>query len=89
VLFDRGWDEPFDGEVVGLIGGALFVRFGEVFEGLLPAGRLGGGERWDLDELEVALVGRSSGHRVRLGDEIAVRVRSVDRPRGRVLLDRG
>ena len=35
---DRGWDEPFEGEVVGMIEGAVFVRFGEVFEGLLPAG---------------------------------------------------
>src|SRR5205814_9130222 len=41
-LFERGWAEPWDGEIVGLIGSGLFVRFGEVFEGFLPARRLGG-----------------------------------------------
>jgi ribonuclease R len=88
VLFHHGWDEPFAGEVVGLIAGALFVRFGDVFEGLLPAGQLGGGERWELDRLGVSLVGLTTGSRLRLGDELRVRVRSIDRPRGRVLLDR-
>ncbi len=88
VLFDRGWDEPFTGEVVGLIEGAVFVRFGGVFQGLLPAGRLGGGERWELDRLGVYLAGGTTGARLRLGDEIRVRVRSIDRPRGRVLLNR-
>ena len=88
VLYDRGWDEPFEGEIVGLIEGALFVRFGDVFEGLLPAGRLGR-ERFELDRLGVAMVGTTSGRRHRLGDAIDVRVRSVERARGRVLLDRG
>ena len=88
VLFDRGWDEPFTGEVVGLIEGAVFVRFGDVFQGLLPAGRLGGGERWELDRLGVYLAGLTTGARLRLGDELRVRVRSIDRPRGRVLLNR-
>ncbi len=87
-LYERGWEEPFAGEVVGLIAGGLFVRFGEVFEGLLPAGALGR-ERFELDRLAVALVGRSSGQRFRLGDAIDVRVRSIDRARDRVLLDRG
>jgi ribonuclease R len=88
VLFDRGWDEPFTGEVVGLIAGAVFVRFGEVFQGMLPAGRLGGGERWELDRLGVYLAGLTTGARLRLGDGVRVRVRSIDRPRGRVLLNR-
>jgi ribonuclease R len=86
-LYHRGWDEPFEGEVVGLIGGAAFVRFGEVFEGLLPARRLGR-ERFELDPLGVSLVGLTSGHRHRLGDVIDVRVQSIERARGRVLLDR-
>jgi exoribonuclease R len=72
--------------VVGLVAGAAFVRFGGVYEGLLPARSLGR-EWFDLDELEVSLVGRSSGRRVRLGDDMSVRVHSVDRARGRVLLD--
>src|SRR5207245_384290 len=87
VLYERGWQEPFGGEVVGVIEGGLFVRFGEVFEGLLPARRLGR-ERFEIDRLAVAMVGLSSGRRVRLGDAIGVVVRSIDRARGRGLLGR-
>ena len=87
VLYDRGWQEPFAGEVVGMIEGAIFVRFGEVFEGLLPVRRLGR-ERFEIDRLGVAQVGGTTGRRVRLGDPMAVRVQSIDRARGRVLLDR-
>jgi exoribonuclease R len=57
-----------------------------VFEGLLPARRLGT-ERHHLDPLGVALVGVRSGHRVRLGDPQAVRVRSIDKLAGKVLLE--
>jgi ribonuclease R len=85
-LYDAGWDARFEGEVVGLIEGAAFVRFGDVFEGLLPA-RMLGPERHQLDPLGVALVGARSGHRVRLGDPLTVRVRSIDRSGGKVLLE--
>ena len=85
-VFHEGWDARFDGEIVGLIPGGLFVRFGDVFEGLLPARALGV-DWFDLDAPEVALVGRSSGRRHRLGDRIGVCVRSIDRARGKVLLD--
>jgi ribonuclease R len=88
VLFERGWGEPFGGEVVGMIEGGVFVRFGEVFEGLLPARRLGR-ERFEIDRLAVAMIGLSSGRRIRLGDAIDVTVSSLDRARGRSLLDRG
>ena len=88
VLFERGWSEPFTGEVVGMIEGAVFVRFGDVYEGLLPSRSLGS-ERFELDRLAVAMVGLSSGQRVRLGDTIDIVVRSVDRALGRSLLDRG
>jgi ribonuclease R len=37
VLFEHGWDESFEGEITGVIPSGLFVRFGDVFEGLLPA----------------------------------------------------
>jgi ribonuclease R len=83
-LFDEGWDAPFEGEVVGLIDAGAFVRFGEVFEGFMPA-RLWRGERSALDPLGVALVARS-GRRLRLGDGVEVTVESVDRPRGRIAL---
>jgi ribonuclease R len=82
-----GWQQTFDGVVTGLIGAGLFVRFGEIFEGFLPARRLDARERFDVDEHGVALVGRSSGKRIRLGDELACVVTAVDPPRGRATLD--
>ncbi len=85
-LYEAGWDSAFDGEVVGLIAGGMFVRFGDVFEGLLPA-RLLGSDRLVLDPLGVALVGQRTGRRVRLGDPVDVRVRSIDRLAGKVLLE--
>jgi ribonuclease R len=83
VLFDRGWEEPFEGEVTGLIPSGLFVRFGEVFEGFLPARRLHG-DYYELNELGTALVGRRSGRRYRLGDELEVRVEDIRRAEGKV-----
>ncbi len=65
--------QTFEGVVTGLIGAGLFVRFGDVFEGFLPARRLDSRERYDVDEHGVALVGRASGRRIRLGDELSVR----------------
>ena len=66
----------------------MFVRFADVFQRMLPACRLGGCERWELDRLGVYLAGLTTGVRLRLGDEVRIRVRSIDRPRGRVLLNR-
>ncbi len=82
-LRDEGWEQDFTGEVVGLVGGGLFVRFGEVFEGFLSSRRLGG-ERFEVSEHETALVGEATGKRYRLGDAVTVRVERVDRLRGRV-----
>ena len=42
VLFERGWDATFAGEIIGAIGSGIFVRFDGLFEGYLPARRLGG-----------------------------------------------
>jgi len=81
-LYDTGWDAAFEGEVVGLIEAGAFVRFGDVFEGLLPA-RLWGAGRAQLDPLGVSLVARGGG-RLRLGDPVRVAVESIDRARGRV-----
>jgi ribonuclease R len=83
VLYERGWDEAFSGEVVGLIDAGAFVRFGDVFEGLLP-GRSWAGEYTALDPLGVALVAARSGRTLRLGDPVQVAVRSIDRVSGRV-----
>jgi ribonuclease R len=84
-LGETGWDERFDGEIVGLIGSGLFVRFGAVFEGFLPARRLPG-EFFELNPTGTALVGRRSGRRFRLGDGIAVRVESIATSEGKVEL---
>jgi ribonuclease R len=85
VLFERGWDEPFEGEIIGLIGSGLFVRFSDVFEGYLPVRRLEG-DYFELNDLGTALVGRRGGGTFRLGDPIAVRVQSIDKPAGKVEL---
>jgi ribonuclease R len=88
-LGERGLDAVFEGEISGVIRSAAFVSFrgelGDVYEGMLPARRLPG-EYFQLDKAEVALVGRDSGARVRLGDPISVRVAGVDPPRGRAEL---
>ena len=36
-LFERGWESAWEGEIGGVIDSGLFVRFGDVFEGYLPA----------------------------------------------------
>jgi ribonuclease R len=83
VLYERGWDAGFRGEVVGLIEAGAFVRFGEVFEGFLP-GRSWAGEHMALDPLGIALVASRSGRTLRLGDPVEVAVRSIDRVSGKV-----
>ncbi len=84
-LFELGWDERWAGEVTGLIGSGLFVRFGEVFEGFLPARRLHG-EFFELNPLGTALAGRTTGKKYRLGDPLEVRVESIARNEGKIEL---
>jgi ribonuclease R len=84
-LFQRGWEEPFAGEVTGVIPSGLFVRFGEVFEGYVPARRLGG-DYYELNDLGTALVGRRGGRRYRLGDKIDVKVEDIRRSEGKIEL---
>jgi ribonuclease R len=84
-LFERGWDEPYEGEIIGLIGSGLFVRFGEVFEGYLPARRLPG-DYFELNELGTAMSGRRGGGSYRLGDPIAVIVERIEKAEGKVEL---
>ncbi len=87
-LFERGPGTRFDGEVSGVVGAGAFVRFGgalgDVYEGFLPARRIGGRERYELDETETMLVGARGGGRVRLGDPAKVTVDRIEAPRGRV-----
>jgi ribonuclease R len=84
-LFHEGWDASFEGEIVGAIGSGIFVRFGEVFEGYVPARRLPG-DYFELDTLGTALVGRRTGRRYRLGDPLDVRVEEIKRWEGKVEL---
>jgi hypothetical protein len=71
-----------------VIGAGAFVAFGgelgDVYEGFLPARRMGR-ERFELNRSETALVGPRS--RLRLGDPISVRVSGIEAPRGRVDLE--
>jgi ribonuclease R len=87
-LFERGWEERFTGEVIGLIPSGLFARFGDVFEGFIPARRLHG-DYYELNDLGTALVGRRGGQRYRLGDEIEVRVEELRRAEGKIELATG
>ncbi len=84
-LYEDGWDRRWPGEVIGLINSGLFVRFGEVFEGFLPARRLHG-EFFEANTLGTALRGRKTGRTFRLGDPIEVRVEQVTRSEGKVEL---
>jgi ribonuclease R len=85
VLFERGWEEPWEGEIIGVIGSGIFVRFGDVFEGFLPARRLAG-DWFEPTSLGTALVGRRAGGTFRLGDTIAVKVERIQRAEGKVEL---
>jgi ribonuclease R len=84
-LFERGWDTTFEGEITGVIGSGLFVRFGDVFEGYLPVRRLPG-DYFEISPLGTALSGRRGGRTFRLGDPIKVRVEEVRRAEGKVEL---
>jgi ribonuclease R len=87
-LFERGHDARFEGEVSGVVGAGAFVRFGgalaDVYEGFLPARRIGGRERYELDATETMLVGARGGGAIRIGDPVQVTVDRVEAPRGRV-----
>jgi len=85
-LFELGWDATFEGEISGAIPSGIFVRFGDVFEGYVPARRLPG-DYFELNELATALVGRRGGRTYRLGDRIDVRVADIRRSEGKVELE--
>jgi ribonuclease R len=84
-LYELGWETTFEGEIIGVIGSGLFVRFGEVFEGYVPARRMEG-DYFELNPLGTALVGRRSRRTYRLGDPIEVQVESIERAEGKVEL---
>jgi ribonuclease R len=81
----HGYERVFDGEVVGVIAAGAFVAFGAGYEGLLPVRRMRG-DWWELNEPGTILEAERSGAMLKIGDPVAVRVESVDVPRGRVSL---
>jgi ribonuclease R len=83
-LFQRGWEDAWEGEIIGLIGSGMFVRFGDVFEGYLPLRRLPGW--WTLDPTATRLEGQHGGAH-RLGDPIEVKVERIDKHNGKVELN--
>jgi ribonuclease R len=87
-LFERGPDTRFEGEVSGVVRAGAFVRFGgalaDVYEGFLPARRIGGRERYELDQTETMLVGARGGGAIQIGAPVSVSVDRVEAPRGRV-----
>jgi ribonuclease R len=84
-LYELGWEASWEGEIIGLIGSGVFVRFGDVFEGFLPVRRLTD-DFYELTPLGTALVGRRSSRRYRLGDAIEVRVEEIRKTEGKVEL---
>jgi ribonuclease R len=80
-----GWESTFEGEIVGLLGSGLFVRFGGTFEGYLPVRRLGD-ERFSESPTGSALEAVSGKRRFRLGDPVTVRVVRIQKVRGKVEL---
>jgi ribonuclease R len=84
-LYEQGWDDPFEGEIVGMIASGLFIRFGDVFEGYLPVRRLAG-DYFELNDLGTAMAGRRGGRTYRLGDPIEVLVEKIEKAEGKVEL---
>lgn len=81
----------FAGEIVGLIGGGMFVSFGTPqfplgFEGFVPLRELkeAHGGFWNLNEFQTALIDENSKREVRIGDAIEVSVLDLNTARARV-----
>lgn len=66
--------EEFDGLVASIHGFGIFVEVQpHGFEGLCPLAKVPG-DRWEVDELGVELVGMRTGRAIRLTDEVRVRL---------------
>ncbi len=86
-LFEQGSDTVFEGEVSGVIRAGAFITFGgersDLYEGFFPARRMRG-DRYEINDVESALIGVRTNRRVGYGDKIEVKVDSIEAPRGRV-----
>lgn len=78
----------FEGEIIGMVGGGLFVQFGPdfAFEGFVPLREIKQqiGGFWNLNEFQTALVDDNSGRSLSLGDPIDVSVLDLQTARARV-----
>ena len=84
-LHDEGWESEFEGEIVGLIGGGVFVHFGGSFEGFIPVRRLSD-EYLSESRFGTALVGSRQRAPLPPGRPLRVRVVRIDRVAGKVEL---
>jgi len=83
-LEEEDWGERiFEGEIMSLNRRGMFVLFERLFQGYLPVSELPP-DRYELNELETALVGKRSGRAYKLADIVPVRVLGVDEARGRI-----
>jgi ribosomal protein S1 len=83
-----GGGPVFEGEIVGMVGGGLFVAFGPefAFEGFVPLREIKEqrGGYWNLNEFSTAMVDDNSGFKLSLGDPIEVSVLELQTARARV-----
>jgi ribonuclease R len=84
-LFEEGWQREAEGEIVGVIGSGLFVRFEDVFEGYVPVRTLTD-DYYELTPLGTGLAGRRGGRTYRLGDRVTVRVERIEKAEGKIEL---
>ena len=70
-------EEEFDGTIIGIITGGLFIELKEHFiEGFIHVSDLKD-DYYYLDESTRALMGERKGNAYRIGDKVRVRVTSV------------
>lgn len=76
--------EEYNGLVSGVMGFGVFVELENIFtEGIIPIEELND-DFYIYDEKTYSLVGRDTNQVIRLGDEVRVRVESVDLERKRI-----
>lgn len=83
---DDNWDRPRKGEVTGIGQSGLFIAFDEAFDGFMPFRRMHD-DHYVPDPSQVEVVGEATGKRLRIGDDVMVRVHDLEPLRGRVTLE--
>ncbi len=79
--------ETHEGRIVGANRVGLFIRFEDLLlDGFAPVALLPG-DYWELSRDGLAMEGRSTGKRFRLGDAVTAYVRSADAATGSVTLE--